>query len=156
MNVVGIVVEGDLVHVGDIGIGLVFGGGDAAGFTEDLALLPCLFGEVARDDIVRLARVHQVEGNGGELLARAALHEQDAIAVGNVHQLAQIGFRLLDDGGKRLVSVADLADAHAGARKVEQFFLRLFEHLEREHRRACRKVVNSHIVISSEFFAAFR
>ena len=144
MHIVRVVVEGDLVDVRDIGIGLVLRGGDAARFTEDLAFLPCLLGEVAGDDVIGLPGVHQVERNGGKLLAGAALYEQDAIIVRNVHQFAEVGFRFLDDRGKRFVAVADLADAHAGACKVEQFFLRLFQHFQRKHRGACRKIVNSH------------
>ncbi len=144
VHIVRIVVEGDLLHVGDIRVSLVLGGGDAARFAEDLALLPRLFGEVARDHIVGFARVHQVQGHGGELLARAALHKEHAVIFGDVHQFAQVGFRLFHDGGERFIAVADLAYAHARSGKIEELFLRFFQHVEGEHGRACRKIVNSH------------
>ena len=144
MYVVRIVVEGDRFHVGDIGVGLILGGRNAARLAEDLAFLPRFFGEVARHHIVGFARVHQVEGHRRELLARAALHEEHAVLLGDVQKPAQVRFRLFDDGGKRLVAVADLAHAHARAREIQKLFLCLFQHFEGKHGGACRKIVNSH------------
>ena len=144
MHIVGVVVERDLVHVGNVSVRFILGGRDLAGIAVDLTFLPCLFGEIARNDVVRLARVHEVERNRRKLLARAALYEEHAVILGDVHQFAQVGFRLLHDGGKRLVAVGNFAHAHAGAGEIQKLFLRFFQYLEGKHGRPCRKVVNSH------------
>ena len=144
VHVIGIVVEFDRIHVGDVCIIFILGRGDFPCLAVDLAFLPGFFGKVARHDVIGLSRVHQVEGNGCKLLARAALYKQYTVIVGNVHQLAHERLRFFHDGGERFVPVADLRDAHTGSLKIKEFFLRLFEHFEGEHGRACRKVINSH------------
>ena len=148
MHVIRVVVERDFVHIGDIGIRFILGGSDFARIAVNLPFLPGFFGEVARNDVIRLARVHEVEWNRRKLLARAALYEEHAVIFGDVHQLAQVCFRLFDDGGKGLVAVGNLAHAHAGAGKIQKLSLRLFQNFEGKHGRPCRKIVNSHNLCS--------
>jgi hypothetical protein len=66
------------------------------------------------------------------MLRRPALQEQHLVAGGNAHQLAQVGFGLLDDAGELLAAMAHFHDAATGAVPVEQLFLRLTQDLFRQ------------------------
>ena len=144
MHIVGVFAEGDLLHIGDIGVRLILGGSDACGVPVNFAFLEGFLREVARDDIVRLPLVHEVEGNSRELLARAALHEDDRIVVGDIQKLAQKRAPLVDDLFELLVAVRDLRDGHPGARKIQKLLLRFLKHFEGQCGRACGKVISSH------------
>ena len=66
------------------------GGGDVHGAVLG-GLLVGDVGEVAGDGVVGLAvGAHQVQGNHGELAGGAGLQKQDLIAVGHIHQAAQL------------------------------------------------------------------
>ena len=131
MHIVGVFAEGDALHVGDVGVRLILGRCDTRGVPVNFAFLEGFLGEIARDDIVRLPLVHEVEGNGCELLARAALHEDDRIVVGDIQKLAQKRAPFVDDLFKLLVAVRDLRDGHPGARKIQKLLLRFLKHLKR-------------------------
>lgn len=47
-----------------------------------------------------VSRLREVEGDGGELLASAALQEQDLVVVRDAHQRAQVCLSLLNDARK--------------------------------------------------------
>ena len=47
-----------------------------------------------------VTRLREVEGDGGELLAGAALQEQDLVVVRDAHQRAQVCLSLLNDARK--------------------------------------------------------
>ena len=144
VHIIRIFAEGDGRRIGNIRIGLVLGGGDAGRIAVDLALLPCLFGKIPRDDIVRFSAVHQIEGNCGKLRGSAALHKQHGIVFGDPHELAQQGFPFVHDRLKGLVAVGDLRNGHARSRKIQQIALCFFQNFERKRGRTCREVVSSH------------
>ena len=144
MHIVGVLAEGDRGDVGDIGVRLVLAGRHARRVAVDLALLPCLLGEVARHNIVRLPLVHEVEGDCCKLRARAALHKENGIVVGNVHEFTQQRLAFEDDGFKRLVAVRDLRHRHARAGKVQELALRLLQHAQGKRGGTCGKVICSH------------
>ena len=88
MHVVRVVVEFHFVEIGDICVNFIFGRGRDARRAVDLAFLPRLFREVARHEVVGFAFVHQIKGYRRELLARAALYEDDAIIFGNIQKIS--------------------------------------------------------------------
>ena len=144
MYIVGILAEGDGRKIGDIGVCLILGGGDARRVSVNFSFLPCLLGEVARHDIVRLPLMHQVEGNGGKLRGGAPLHEEYGVVFGDPHEFAQQRFAFAGNGLERLAAVGDLRNGHARPFKVEQIALRLAQYVKGERGRPCREIVSPH------------
>ena len=142
VDVVGVFGHRQVGAVGNVGERLVLAGGDGARVAVDLGFLEGLLRPRARDDVVRHAVLHEVHRHGSELLRRAALQEQHAVVVGDAHELAKVGFGRLDDVRERGRAVAHLHDRHAGARVVEHLGCGLLEHLLRQNRGTCRKVVH--------------
>ena len=129
MDVAGVLVVIDGVHIGDIGEVPVLAGGDDLCLAELCGLLGGQIGEVAGDDVVGLAGGHEVQGHHGELLGRAALKEADLIIIWNVHHPAQGGFGVRDDGVEPLAAMAHLHHALSAVAILEQLCLSLLEHL---------------------------
>ena len=89
--------DGQIGTVRDIGEGLVLGGRNSICLSVDLRLFECLLCPLSGDDIISHLIFHQVHGNRRKLKVRAALHEQYLVIVRDLHQIAQILLRLIDD-----------------------------------------------------------
>ena len=97
VNVIGILTELKLIHVGDVGEVAIFTRSHTASITEQLSFLERLLRPRTRNDVIGLAVQHQVHGDGGKLLSCTTLQEQHLVVVGDVHKVAKIGFGFLDD-----------------------------------------------------------
>ena len=143
VDVAGILVVGDGVHIRDVGEVFVLAGGHDVGFAELGGFLGGQIREVAGDKVVGLAGGHEVQRHHGELLGRTALEEADLVVVGDVHHPAQRGLSLGDDGIEPLAAVAHLHHALAAAAIFKQFGLGLLQDLFGQHAGACAEIVNS-------------
>ena len=143
VDVVGILGNGQVGAVGDVGEGSILGGSDGVGLAIELGFLPCLLGPLAGDDVVGNLVFHQVHGNHGELLVGAALEEQDLVVIGNVHQLPQVSLGLVDDALVGLGTVAHFHDGHAGALVIEHLGGNFSQNFLRQNGGTCGKIVNS-------------
>ena len=143
VDIVRVLADGKIGAVGDVGEGLVRGGSHSVGLTEELGLLPGFLRPLAGDDVVRHLVLHEVHGNHGKLLGRAALHEQHLVIVGNAHQGAQVSLGLVNDGLVGLGAVAHFHDGHTGSPVIQHFIGGFPENLLRQHRRAGGKIINS-------------
>ena len=93
---------------------LVCRGSDQSDIAVFLRLDVCFLRELTRHNVIGFsAAVHKVERNGGKLRGRAALKKEHFIILGNVHQFAEVFFRLFDDGFVVRRSMAHLHDRHA-------------------------------------------
>ena len=97
VNVIGILAELELIHVGDVGEVTVFARSNTASITKQLSFLERLLRPRTGNDVIGLAVQHQVHGDSGKLLSCATLQEQHLVVVGNVHKVAKIGFSFLDN-----------------------------------------------------------
>ena len=97
VNVIGVLTELKLIHVGDVGEVAIFTRSHTASITEQLSFLERLLRPRTRNDVIGLAVQHQVHGDGGKLLSCTTLQEQYLVVVGDVHKVAKIGFGFLDD-----------------------------------------------------------
>ena len=105
------------------------------------ASLKAFFDQRAGDDVVgALAFAEQVHRDHRELLAGAALQQQDLVVVGHGEQLAHQRQRLLVHSVVGLATMAVLDDAHARTLEVEKLALRALESGQRKCRRACVEV----------------
>ena len=118
---VGVIVDG--LHVGDIGKVFVLAAGGNAGRAELGGFLGSLFAEVAGHKVIRRAGGHKVQRHHGKLLGRAALEKADLIIVGDVQHPAHGGLGIVDDFIEPFTAVAHLHHAHAGTMVVQQFSL---------------------------------
>ena len=143
VDIAGILIVRDGVHIRDVGEVLVLAGCHDVGLAELGGFLGGQVGEVAGDDVVRLAGGHEVQRHHGELLGRTALEEADLIMIGNVHHPAQGGFGVGDDGLEPLAAVAHLHHALAAVAVFEQLCLSLLEHLFGQHAGTCAEIINS-------------
>ena len=143
VDIVRVLVDGQVGAVGDIGEGLVGGGGHRVGGAVHFGLLPCLFRPLAGDDVIGNPVFHQVHRHHGELLACAALHEQDLVIVGDSHEGAQISLRPIDDGLIGLGAVAHFHDGHAGSPVIQHFSGGFLQNALRQDCGACGKIIDS-------------
>src|SRR5699024_10732475 len=110
--------------------------------------------KVAGDGVIRLAGLHQVHRDGGELGRRAALQEQDLVVLRNGEHAAQRRLGLLDDAVIYLGAVTHLHDGHAGTLIVQHFGRTSLKYGDRKHGRASGEVVNT-IVSHSDSYLPF-
>ena len=143
VDVIGIGAEREAVDVGHVGEVLVLGTGDAAGVAVELGLLEGLLRPVARHDVVGNLVLHEVHGDGRELLRGAALQEQHAVVVGDVHEVADVLLCGLDDALERGGAVRHLHHGHASALIIEHFRGGGGQHLLGEHCRTGREIVHA-------------
>ena len=137
-------VQGQLVLGGDIGPLAVLGGTGHVGLAVLLGFLVGCVCEVAGADIVSLAGLgHQVHGNHSELHGSAALQEQDLVAFGHAHQLAELLLGLVEDALVDLGAVRHLHDGHAGALVVGDLSSSAVQDFQRKHGGTCGKVKNT-------------
>ena len=144
VQVGGLGVQGQLVLAGDIGPLAVLGGAGHVGLAILLGFLVGVVCEVAGADIVSLAGLgHQVHGNHCELHGCAALEEQDLVAFGHAHQLAELLLGLVEDALVNLGTVAHLHDGHTGTLVVGDLSACAVQDFQRKHGRTGRKVKNT-------------
>ena len=143
VDIVRVLVNGQVGAVGDIGEGLVGGGGHSVGGAVHFGLLPGLFRPLAGDDVIGDFCFHQVHRHHGKLLAGAALHEQDFIVVGDSHEGAKVSLCLVDDGLIGFGAVAHFHDGHAGSPVVQHFGGGFLQNAFRQNRGACGKIIDS-------------
>ena len=107
-------------------------------------LLDGLLGPGAGVDVVRRRALGQeVHRDHGELEARAALQEQDLVAVRDAGQPADVRLGLAEDRLEGRRAMADLHDGHADAGQRHEVALDLLEHGQRQDGRAGREVVDA-------------
>ena len=111
MYIIGIRTERIAGGFRDHGEILLLGGRDCFGISVFESLLIRLGGELSGEDIVRLARFHEIERYGRKLRGCAALEEEHRIVVRDLHELAQIRLRLFDD---RFIGRRSMAHLHNG------------------------------------------
>ena len=143
MNVVGIRTEGFAGGCRNLCEVVVLGGSNRLRVAVLLRFLIGLGGELTGQNVIRLAGLHQVQRNCRELRRRAALQEKYLVVVRNVHDGAEIRFRLLDDCFIRGRSVAHFHNGHACITVTNEFGCGFFQYGKREHRRTCGEIVNS-------------
>ena len=85
----------------------------------------------------------EVQRDHGELLAGAALAEQDFIVIAEPHQLFDIRFSLLVYSIILLGTMADLEDGHAAVIEVQELSLCFFQDFQGQGSRTRVKVVNA-------------
>ena len=105
MDVAGILIIVDGVHVRDVGEVLVLAGSNDVHLAELGGFLGGKVREVAGDKVICLAGGHEIQRDHGKLLGGTALKETDLVVVGNVHYPAQGGLGVLDDGIEPLAAV---------------------------------------------------
>ena len=123
----------DGVHIRDVGKVFVLAGGHDVGLAELGGFFGGQVGEVAGHDVIGLARGHKVQGHHGKLLGSTALEKADLVMIRDVHDPAQGGFRLSDDGIKPLAAVAHLHHALAAVAVLEQLGLCLLQNFLGQH-----------------------
>ena len=143
VDVAGILIIVDGVHVRDVGEVFVLAGSNDVHLAELGGFLGGKVREVAGDKVICLAGGHEIQRDHGKLLGGTALKETDLVVVGNVHYPAQGGLGVLDDGIEPLAAVAHLHHALTAVAVLEQLCLCLLEHLLGQHAGACAEVVNS-------------
>ena len=84
----------------------------------------------------------QVERQGGELHARAAVHEENAVVGGDGGQFAQQRLGLVLDRLELLAAVADLDDRGAHTAVVEELVANPLHNRQRQHGRPGTEIVN--------------
>ena len=141
VDIVRVLGDVEVGAVGDIAVVLVLaGGGD-----DDLAVLlrfaDRLLGPRAGLDVDGLAVFHQVPGDRGKLQRGAALNKEHLVVVGNAHQVAEIGLRLIDDLLVHGAAVGHLHHAHAAAAVVHHLVTDLLQHGLRHHRGTGGKII---------------
>ena len=143
VDIAGILIIVDGVHVRDVGEVLVLAGSNDVHLAELGGFLGGKVREVAGDKVICFAGGHEIQRDHGKLLGGTALKETDLVVVGNVHYPAQGGLGVLDDGIEPLAAVAHLHHALTAVAILEQLCLCLPEHLLGQHAGACAEVVNS-------------
>ena len=99
-----------------------------------LRLLGRAGGKAPRDGVVGRARGEQVHPDRGELQRRAALQQQDLVALGHVQELPERGLGRVEDLPEGGGTVAHLHDGHARAAIVQKLPRGPFEHALRQGR----------------------
>ncbi len=143
VDVAGVLVVVDGVHIGDIGEVLILAGCHDLCLTELGRFLCCQIGEVTGDDVIRLAGGHKVQGHHGKLLGGTALEEADLIIIRDIHHPAQSSLCVGDNGIEPLAAVAHLHHALAAVAILQQLCLSLTEHLFGKHAGTCAEIINS-------------
>src|SRR5690606_18663276 len=118
------------------------GGGDMD-IAVGLCLLDGLGGPDASVDVVGRPPLEEAHGDAEELGGGAAGEEQDGELVGKAHQLAAVGFRLVQNGDEFLAAMAVLHDADSGAGEAEDVLPGLFKDFEGKGRGAGAEVGNT-------------
>ncbi len=85
----------------------------------------------------------EVQRHACELRGCAPLQEQHLVVLRHSEQFAQIGLGGFRDRDERLAAMAHLHHRHTRAAPIEQFLARLFEHFQRQDRRAGTEVENA-------------
>ena len=127
----------------DVGVVVLAGGAGDVDLAVLLGLHQRVVREVAGVDVVGLAALHQVHGDGGEHGGGAALQEHDLVALRHAHHVPQVRDGLLEDLQVHFRSMTHLHDGHARTAVTEQVLLYLFEHFSRKHGRAGREIVDA-------------
>ena len=143
MNVAGVRVIVDALHIRDVGEVFVLAAGSNAGRAEFGGLLGGLLAEVAGHKIIRRAGGHKVQRHHRKLLGRAALEKAHLVIIRDVQHPAHGGLGVVDNFIKPFTAVAHLHHTHAGAVVVQQLCLCGFQNSLRQHRRAGAEIVNS-------------
>ena len=143
MDVAGILIIVDGVHVRDVGEVLILAGSNNVHLAELGGFLGGKVREIAGDKVICFAGGHEIQRDHGKLLGRTALKETDLVVVGNVHYPAQGGLGVLDDGIEPLAAVAHLHDALTAVAVFQQLGLCLPQHLFGQHAGACAEVIYS-------------
>ena len=129
-------IEADFLGRRQAGELALLGRGGDADIAKALRLLDRLLRPGTGDDVIRRTPRQQVHRDLRELLRRPALQEQHLVLLGDAHQIAQVGFRLLEDGHEFLAAMAHFHDAATRAVPVQQLGLRLQQHFFRQRRRS--------------------
>ena len=141
IEVGGLGVQLQLILAGDVDVLSVLGGGGDVDGAVLLGLLHGLVCEVTGDGVVGLAGLgHKVQGDHAELHGSAALEEEDLVALGDVHELAEFCLGLVEDLLENLGAMAHLHDGHAGTLIVGDLSAGALEDLQRKHGGACGEV----------------
>ena len=143
----GVIVDG--LHVGDIGEIPVLAAGGDAGRAELGGFLGGFLAEIAGHQVIRRAGGHKIQRDHGELLGGAALEKADLVVVGDVQHPPHGGLGVRDDLVEPFAAVAHFHHAHAGTVVVQQFLLGGFQNSFRQHRRSGAEIINSGHCVSS-------
>ena len=124
MQIRGVRAQFDLVLGGNVAEIHILAGGSHLADAEDLRFLVGLGGEASGEDIVsRMLFRRKVQGNHGELLACAALDEENIVVISKPHEFLDIGLGLVVYLVVLLCAVADLEDGHAAVPEVQKLGL---------------------------------
>ena len=144
VEVVRIGSEGRLVELRNIGESFVLGGSDNVRVAVASAFLIRFLRPLTGDDIVSLAGLgRKVQRNCRKLGRCAALKEQHLIVIGNVHYFSEKRLCLFDDTVVNLGTMGHLHDTLTAALIIEHFVSSFSQYALRQHRRTCRKIINS-------------
>ena len=159
VEVTGLGVQLELVLGGNVGVVFVTAVGGKRNLAVLLSLLIGHAGEIAGDGVIRPAGFSdEVQRNHGELAGGAALQKQHPIVFGHMEQPDEAGLGVVKDLLEHLGAVAHLHYGHAGALVVGDLAARPLQHLQRQHGRAGREIVDAlcpHISSSLIFPAPF-
>ena len=143
VEVAGFGVQLQLVLLGNIGVVFVPAVRGEANLAVLFGLLTGDAGEVSGDGVVRLSRPsHEVQGHHGELARGPALQKQHLVVVGHAEQPDEIGLGIVEDLLEYFGAVAHLHDGHTAALVVGDLAPRPLQHLQGQHGRTGRKVVD--------------
>ena len=134
----------ELVLLRDVLVAAVLARGCDDADAEVLGFLVRFFCKAAGEDVsTRMLLRSEVQWQQGELRARAACHEQDFIVVAEIHELLDVGFRLVLHRCVFLRAVADFEDRFAASAEVQELCLCFLEDGQRQRRRAGIEVVDA-------------
>ena len=142
VDVVGIFANLKLVDIGNVSEVLVLRGSSDTDVTVLGGFLACLLAPGAGKNIVSLALLKQVHGNGGELRPSATLQEENLVIVGNAHQIAQVGLSLIENLLECLGAMGHLHNGHARAAVIQHLSCGLLKHADGKRGGTGGKVVN--------------
>ena len=153
VDIVRIVGDVQIGAIGNVGVVLIGRGGNDLDFADLLGFGNGLLRPSTGLDVASNAVLHQVHGNHGELQGSAALDEEDLVVVRNVHQIAQVLLRLVDDLLIDLGAVGHFHDAHAGTSVVHHLVTDFFQYCLGHGRRTGGEVISAavfHFIVPPE------
>ena len=142
VDVVGIFANLKLVDIGNVSEVLVLRGSSDTDVAVLGGFLASLLAPGTGKDIVGLALLKKVHGNGGELRPSATLQEENLVIVGNTHQITQIGLSLVEDLLECLGAMGHLHNGHARAAVIQHLSCGLLKHADGKRGGTGGKVVN--------------
>ena len=100
--------------------------------------------------------LHEIHGNGSELLGSAALEEEDVIVIRNGHEVAEVRLSIFDDLGEGGRTMAHLHHGHAASVVIQHARLGFAKDLFRQYGGTRRKVIDTCHLLTAPLTRGFK